>query len=115
MAGSPSVLTGDEFKFVIATWTEVLEGCVPESRLNDCYLHAKRNRKSIFPLDVSELCTAWHTLREEAEEQQRMRVLKANVCRACNGKLAIEVWSPADARNIMVDCPYHNAGKSSRF
>src|SRR6266508_2767603 len=73
MAGSPSVLTGDEFKFVIVAWTEVLEGCVPESRLNDCYLHAKRNRKSTFPLDVSELCTAWHELRaKEAERQNRV-------------------------------------------
>ena len=88
-AGSQSVLAGDEFKFAIAAWTEVLEGFVPEKRLNDCYLHARRYRNSTFPLDASELCAAW----KEISESERARPpvatltqrLRGDVCGQCNG------------------------------
>ncbi len=88
-AGSQSVLTGDEFKFAIAAWTEVLEGFVPEKRLNDCYLRARRYRNSTFPLDASELCAAWTEISEAARARHPIATiaqrLSGDVCGQCHG------------------------------
>lgn len=87
-AGSQPQLVGDEFKFAIATWTELLEGFVPESRLNDCYLHARRSRKSTFPLDPSELCAAWQEIHEAERARPAATIalrLQGDICERCNG------------------------------
>jgi hypothetical protein len=63
-AGNPSTPDAEEFRLMVATWTEALQDVVPEHRLNDAFLHARRNRSSNFLMDVSEVCGAWGAIRE---------------------------------------------------
>lgn len=63
-AGNPSRPSESEFKLMVGAWTETLQDAVPEYRLGDAFVHARRTRNSNFQLDVSEVCNAWKTIRE---------------------------------------------------
>lgn len=63
-AGLPSQVVGDEFKFLIGQWVEILGSVVPEHRLHDCYLHSARTRDTSFPMTATDMCTAWKQIRE---------------------------------------------------
>lgn len=63
-AGNPSRPEGDEFKLMVATWTEALQNVVPEHRLAETFVYARQNRNSSFLMDVSEVCGAWKSVRE---------------------------------------------------
>jgi len=63
-AGNPSRPDEHEFKLMVAAWTETLQDVVPEYRLADAFVHARRGRNSSFLMDVSEVCGAWVQLRE---------------------------------------------------
>lgn len=87
-AGLTPQLEQDEFRFLVGQWVETLGGFVPEARLNDCYLHAARNRNSNFPMTATDICGAWKQIREAERlmppigsyEWSRAR----EVCGACN-------------------------------
>lgn len=87
-AGNPSRPDDDEFRLMIATWTETLQDLVPEQRLNEVFVYARRNRNSNFQMDVSEVCAAWNQIRE-SERHAMPRVGQydyrgTNVCPHCN-------------------------------
>ena len=88
-SGITQQLTDEEFQFTLAAWVEVLEGHVPEHRLNDAYIHASRTRNSTFPLTQFEICEAWNQVRA-AEKNNMPRVGQydyrgTEVCPKCNG------------------------------
>lgn len=75
-----------EMPVAIAVWYEVLYGVVPEHRLNDCYLHAKRTRTSTFALVPEELTTAWSEIRssEMYKRAPENRQITHGFCEKCN-------------------------------
>lgn len=78
-------LTREETKIAIGIWYEMLHGVVPEHRLNDCYLHAMRNRASTFALAPNELVMAWNEIRQsEMHQQNPARALTHGFCEKCN-------------------------------
>lgn len=87
-AGSASQLEGEEFKFVVGQWTETLAGFVPESRLNDCYLHAARNRNSNFPMSATDVCSAWNLIQAAERSMPAIGTYDwdraREVCAKCN-------------------------------
>lgn len=62
-SGIAQQLSDEEFQFTVAAWVEVLDGHIPEARLNDTYVHASRNRNSTFPLTQFEMCEAWNQIK----------------------------------------------------
>lgn len=77
--------TPDETRIAIGVWYEVLFGVVPEHRLNDCYLHAIRNRQNTFGLAPTELCMAWNEIRQsEMHRQNPVKRLTHGFCEKCN-------------------------------
>lgn len=88
-AGSVSQFTDDEeYKFVVGTWVETLAGVVPESRLNDCYLHAARNRDNSFPMSATDMCNAWKQIKEAERSMPATGTYEwsraREVCHDCN-------------------------------
>lgn len=88
-AGNPSRPSENEFRLMVAAWTQVLQDVVPEYRLAEAFVHARRNRNSTFAIDVSEICAAWQQIRE-AERNALPRLGQydfrgTNVCPTCNG------------------------------
>ena len=88
-AGNPSRPDELEFKLMVATWTETLQGLVPQHRLAEMFTHARQNRNSSFLMDVSEVCAAWNKIRE-TERYALPRVGQydfrgTSVCPQCNG------------------------------
>jgi len=72
---------------MIATWTETLQDIVPEYRLAEVFVHARRNRSTTYQLDVSEICAAWKEMKE-AERVLRPTekpTYAKEVCKQCNG------------------------------
>jgi hypothetical protein len=63
-AGNPAAPEGDEFRLMVASWTEALQDVVPEYRLNDAFIYARQHRNSTFPMDVSEVCAAWKAIKD---------------------------------------------------
>lgn len=86
-AGTLSTLEDGEFKLAVGVWTEILEGHVPEARLNDCYVRAVRNRKNGFPMAASELCAMWNEIRESemhsTPHRDMSKQLAGDVCERC--------------------------------
>lgn len=77
--------TKDETKAAVGIWFEMLYGVVPEHRLNDCYLHAMRNRASTFALAPNELVMAWNEIRQsEMHRQNPTKQLTHGFCELCN-------------------------------
>ena len=74
---------------MIATWTEALQDAVPEYRLGDAFIHARQNRNSTFPLDVSEVCAAWKLIQQAEKAVPRTGSYEwsraREVCGTCNG------------------------------
>ena len=84
-AGNAQQLSDEEFQFALAAWLEVLYGAVPEHRLNDCYVFAKRNRSTTFALQPEELCMAWNEIRQsEMHKQPNAKQLTHGFCEKCN-------------------------------
>ncbi len=85
-AGNPASPEAEEFRLMIASWTETLQDVVPEYRLNDAFLHARRNRNSNFVMDVSEVCNAWNLIKQaEKSAIGRYELSSAReVCPFCN-------------------------------
>jgi len=88
-AGNPSRPEGVEFELMVATWTEALQDVVPEHRVAEMFVHARRNRNSSFLMDVSEVCAAWKTIKE-TERHALPRIGQydyrgSSVCPKCNG------------------------------
>lgn len=78
-------LTREETKIAIGIWYEMLYSVVPERRLNDCYLHAMRNRASTFPLAPNELVMAWNEIKgSEMYRNDPARQLTHGFCEKCN-------------------------------
>lgn len=73
----------------VAAWTEILDGHVPEARLNDCYVRAVRNRKNGFPMAASELCTMWNEIQQSelhsTPHRDMSKQLAGDVCHSCFG------------------------------
>ena len=88
-AGTHQQLDCDEMQLAVASWLEVLENYVPETRLNDCYVKAIQTRSSNFPLGASELCTAWNSIREaemhSTPHRDMSKQLAGDVCQSCWG------------------------------
>lgn len=88
-AGNPSRPSEQEFKLMVAAWTEALQDLVPEHRLAEAFVHARQTRNSSFLMDVSEVCGAWNSIRE-AERYVVPRIGQydyrgTEVCPKCNG------------------------------
>lgn len=80
-----------EFALAVTAWTEVLYGFVPADKIEECYLAAMRNRKSTFPLGVSEICAAYNQENEYrgpvSEDPELKRIREA--CPDCYGSCTI--------------------------
>src|SRR5688572_16805108 len=63
-AGNPSRPDDEEFRLMIATWTEALQPFVPEHRFVEIFVTTRQNRNSNFLMDVSEVCATWNRVRE---------------------------------------------------
>lgn len=89
---SQPALSPDEFELAVAAWAEVLDFAgVPESRLNEYYLTAMANRKSTFPLGVSEICAAYNQeseYRGPVAEDPAAKAIRVN-CPDCYGSCTI--------------------------
>ncbi|MBX7224317.1 MAG: hypothetical protein K1Y36_30660 [Blastocatellia bacterium] len=81
LAALGQALSGTELKDTSRAWTEILMGIVPLERLNECYLTAMRNRNSTFPLNASELCTAWREMQAIERFAPKPQVADCEICR----------------------------------
>lgn len=88
-AGNPAQLSDEEFKFLVGQWVLVLADFVPEAKLNECYLHASRNRDNSFPLSATDMCAAWKIIREAERSMPAQGThdwsRSREVCGKCNG------------------------------
>lgn len=89
-AGNPARPDGEseEWRVMVATWTEAVQGKIPEHRFVEMFIHARRNRNSNFPMDVSEVCAAWDKTRE-SERYSTPRIGQydyrgTNICPSCH-------------------------------
>lgn len=87
-AGNPAQLSDEEFKFLVGQWVQVLAGFVPEARLNECYLHASRNRDTSFPMTATDMCSAWKIIKEAERSMPPIGTYEwsraREVCPKCN-------------------------------
>lgn len=90
-AGNPARPDGEseEWRVMVATWTEALQGKVPEHRFVEIFIETRRNRNSNFLMDVSEVCATWDKTRE-SERHSVPRIGRydyrgTTICEHCNG------------------------------
>ena len=85
LACSLPSLEPEEHAMVVEAWCEVLDGKIPENRLNDCYLYAMQHKETTFPLGAPELITAWGAIREVGVPRTASSLVRGDVCSRCNG------------------------------
>ena len=97
-AGSPTRPKDAEFKLMVVAWTETLCGVVPEHRLEEAFLYARRGRDSNYLMDPSEVCAAWREMRESARfarpADQYDPFASKEVCERCFGTGSIVSQGP---------------------
>jgi hypothetical protein len=69
-AGNPAKPIDEEFDLMVDAWVDALQHSVPERRLGECIADARRERKSTFILEPSDVYAVW--LRIKAAERDAM-------------------------------------------
>lgn len=102
LACSLPALNVEELAAMVEAWCEVLAPVVPANRLNDCYLHAMRNRSSTFPLASTELLTSWRIINAEESHERQFN----KPCRLCFGQGFGKVYDPTTDTEVLKECPH---------
>lgn len=115
-AGNPIRPDGEseEWRVMVATWTEALQGQIPEYRFVEIFIETRRNRNSNFLMDVSEVCATWNRIRE-AERFALPRVGQydfrgTNICPTCKntGTRLFEKRDNVLGRDYTYGAPCHH-------
>lgn len=86
-AGNPAKPGDEEFRVMVATWTEALQDIVPEYRLAEVFVYVRQRRTTTFQLQPEEICTAWRAMKESEKvlRPTQAPVFAKDVCKQCNG------------------------------
>lgn len=109
----PPLATG-ELREVVTAWRTVLLNVVPATRIKEMFILAMQQpvdwtaaKNLIKPRAVSapELIVLWQKVC--AEQRDKVQLNDNKVCKACDGKKEIIVYSPKLQCDITVQCPFH--------